>query len=309
MARTLSHRGPDDEGVYLDGRVGLGHRRLSIIDLSTGRQPISNEDGSVWTVFNGEIYNFLEIRNQLIEQQLTDIDVMRDYYAEDRTKNDEVFRRYIGGFGMFSPTAMEPVAHPCCTANGAVGLYYAWHGITRFDDGVATVNLFLNRASPWMDVDSYLPYEGKVVLTNKKAHTALVRIPAWVDMNKLKCTLRKPWNVESEYHFSNVARPRYIDEVIHPARAGRHLLIRELKPGDLIQLEFPVIESTDEYFIHDTTYTVAYRGSTIVDIQPRETRPGKYPLYQRDKFKQAQAPLRSVHRYVKDALIIQGQVW
>ena len=68
MARTLSHRGPDDEGVYLDGRVGLGHRRLSIIDLSTGRQPISNEDGSVWTVFNGEIYNFLEIRNQLIEQ-------------------------------------------------------------------------------------------------------------------------------------------------------------------------------------------------------------------------------------------------
>ena len=65
MCRAMVHRGPDDEGVYTDGRVGLGMRRLSIVDLATGRQPISNEDGSLWIVFNGEIYNHAALREQL----------------------------------------------------------------------------------------------------------------------------------------------------------------------------------------------------------------------------------------------------
>lgn len=68
MRDTLRHRGPDDAGLYLspDRTAGLGHRRLSIIDLSeAGRQPMSNEDGSVWVTFNGEIYNFQELRGDL----------------------------------------------------------------------------------------------------------------------------------------------------------------------------------------------------------------------------------------------------
>ncbi len=65
MCQTIVHRGPDDEGIYAQGPVGLGMRRLSIIDLSSGRQPIHNEDESVWVVFNGEIYNFPELRREL----------------------------------------------------------------------------------------------------------------------------------------------------------------------------------------------------------------------------------------------------
>jgi asparagine synthase (glutamine-hydrolysing) len=65
MCQTLVHRGPDDEGFYLEGNVGLAMRRLSIIDLDTGKQPIHNEDGTVWTVFNGEIYNFPELQRDL----------------------------------------------------------------------------------------------------------------------------------------------------------------------------------------------------------------------------------------------------
>ena len=65
MCETIVHRGPDDEGMYARGPVGLGMRRLSIIDLSGGRQPIHNEDASVWVVFNGEIYNFPELRREL----------------------------------------------------------------------------------------------------------------------------------------------------------------------------------------------------------------------------------------------------
>ena len=65
MSDTLTHRGPDDEGFFLDRNVGLGMRRLKVIDLETGHQPISNEDGSVWIVFNGEIYNYPELRREL----------------------------------------------------------------------------------------------------------------------------------------------------------------------------------------------------------------------------------------------------
>jgi asparagine synthase (glutamine-hydrolysing) len=65
MVRLLSHRGPDDEGVYVSGPIGLANRRLSIIDLGTGRQPIANEDETVWVVLNGEIYNFVELRQML----------------------------------------------------------------------------------------------------------------------------------------------------------------------------------------------------------------------------------------------------
>src|SRR5713226_1830759 len=65
MCQTITHRGPDDEGIYVNGCAGLGMRRLSIIDLCTGRQPIHNEDRTVWVVFNGEIYNFPELRARL----------------------------------------------------------------------------------------------------------------------------------------------------------------------------------------------------------------------------------------------------
>src|ERR1043166_806147 len=68
MSDVLSHRGPDGEGFYFDERVGLAHRRLSIIDLEGGKQPLSNEDGTVWVTFNGEIYNYVEVRERLLQK-------------------------------------------------------------------------------------------------------------------------------------------------------------------------------------------------------------------------------------------------
>src|ERR1700749_2969193 len=66
MIATLRHRGPDDEGVWTDGRAGLAHARLSIIDVSAaGHQPMATADGAVWITYNGEIYNFAEIGGEL----------------------------------------------------------------------------------------------------------------------------------------------------------------------------------------------------------------------------------------------------
>ncbi|HXG02179.1 MAG TPA: asparagine synthetase B, partial [Candidatus Binatia bacterium] len=65
MTGVLAHRGPDGQGLHADGPVGLGHRRLAIIDLATGAQPMASPDGRLWIVFNGEIYNFRELRADL----------------------------------------------------------------------------------------------------------------------------------------------------------------------------------------------------------------------------------------------------
>jgi len=87
MAATLAHRGPDDGHVEILGNVGLGHRRLSILDLSAaGRQPMSNEDGTVWLVYNGEVYNFQQLRDGLAGRHTfrsgTDSEVLLHLYEE-----------------------------------------------------------------------------------------------------------------------------------------------------------------------------------------------------------------------------------
>ena len=87
MMRAIQHRGPDGEGKYLAGQVGLGHTRLAIIDLGSGDQPMTNEDGSIWLVYNGEIYNFPELRCDLLARGHTfrshsDTEVIIHLYEE-----------------------------------------------------------------------------------------------------------------------------------------------------------------------------------------------------------------------------------
>ncbi|MBE3551597.1 MAG: asparagine synthase (glutamine-hydrolyzing) [Kyrpidia tusciae] len=88
MAERIVHRGPDDEGFYLGSGVGFGFRRLSIIDVAGGHQPMSNEDGSIWVVFNGEIYNYKWLRRELVERGHqfrtdTDTEVLVHLYEEE----------------------------------------------------------------------------------------------------------------------------------------------------------------------------------------------------------------------------------
>jgi asparagine synthase (glutamine-hydrolysing) len=100
MCDAIVHRGPDDEGFFLDGHVGLGVRRLSIIDLVTGHQPIGSEDGRVWVVFNGEIYNYRELRRELEARGHTfrtgsDTEVIVHAYEED---GEDCVKRFNGMF-------------------------------------------------------------------------------------------------------------------------------------------------------------------------------------------------------------------
>jgi asparagine synthase (glutamine-hydrolysing) len=102
MNGTLRHRGPDDEGYYQDSRASLAMRRLSIIDLRTGQQPISNEAGDIWVVYNGEIYNFQTLRTQLeksghIFKTKSDTEIVVHAYEE---YGDDCLKHFNGMFAL-----------------------------------------------------------------------------------------------------------------------------------------------------------------------------------------------------------------
>lgn len=126
MADAIYHRGPDDEGYYRSGCVGFGFRRLSIIDLNTGHQPLSNEDGTVWIVFNGEIYNYQELRSALqnrghVFRTKTDTEVIVHLYEEFGTACIEKLR------GMFAFAIWDQNRRQLLLARDRVGikpLYY-----------------------------------------------------------------------------------------------------------------------------------------------------------------------------------------
>jgi asparagine synthase (glutamine-hydrolysing) len=102
MAGALFHRGPDEFGIYRDGVAGLSHARLSIIDLVTGQQPLSNEDETLWVVFNGEIFNYVELRAELEARghrfrTKSDTEVIVHAYEE---WGDDAFSRFNGQFAI-----------------------------------------------------------------------------------------------------------------------------------------------------------------------------------------------------------------
>ena len=130
MCEVIRHRGPDDEGIHVEGGVGLGMRRLSIIDLSTGHQPMHNEDESVWIVFNGEIYNYRELRAQLEaagHRFYTSSDTETIVHAYEQW-GEECFARLRGMFGL---ALWDRRARTLLLARDRAGikpLHYAEHG-------------------------------------------------------------------------------------------------------------------------------------------------------------------------------------
>jgi asparagine synthase (glutamine-hydrolysing) len=127
MGARLRHRGPDDEGLYVKGHVGLAHRRLSILDVSpAGHQPMSNDAGTVWVVFNGEIYNYRELRGQLRSprsvRSRTDTEVLLYLYEDYGVRCFELIR------GMFAVAIWDERNQRLLLARDRLGkkpLFYA----------------------------------------------------------------------------------------------------------------------------------------------------------------------------------------
>ena len=118
MMDRIVHRGPDDAGTYRDNHAALGFRRLSIVDLAGGHQPLSNEDGTVWTVFNGEIYNFPALRHRLEARGHTlrskgDTEVLVHLYEDEGTGMFALLRGHVrpGDLGR-PPAHADPGPRP-----------------------------------------------------------------------------------------------------------------------------------------------------------------------------------------------------
>ena len=258
----------------------------------------------------GDYYEDVDqaVRNQLIESQFLRADFLQQiadaapkHIARPPQETSErVIERCIGSMApMLVMGYDKPFCLHCCTGNGTQALYYAWSKIVEPRGEAVHVNLLLNRVSPWMDVDSYLPYEGKVILHNKTARAAYVRLPYFVD----------PRNVQ-------VSAP---DRSLAPHWMNKHVVLSEIRPGEEIQITFPVKEDTATYTLYNVLerpyfsemgnslrterqYTCRFRGNTLVDISPRVSMPG-YPIYLRDHYRQAQAPLNTKDRYVTSQMI------
>jgi len=130
MSDTIRHRGPDDEGFYTAPGIGLGFRRLSIIDLAGGHQPLSNEDGTVWIAFNGEIYNFEELKTRFLSSGHTfrtrsDTEIIVHLYEE---LGEACFAELRGMFGL---ALWDGRRKKLLLARDRVGkkpLFYSWDG-------------------------------------------------------------------------------------------------------------------------------------------------------------------------------------
>jgi hypothetical protein len=177
----------------------------------------------------------------------------------------------------------------CCSANATQGLYFAWEGALRCDGHAAQVNLLVNRASRLADVDSYLPYDGKVAIQNKKARRISVRMLSWIDRRRPKTTVSE--------------RERPLDWI------GNYLVFSDLRPGDRIVLEFPVPEGKATYtahhrvWRHERAYTYTLRGSTVVDVSPWDANPRNIAIYGRADLRHDRAPMKKVTRYAPEKVL------
>ena len=137
----------------------------------------------------------------------------------------------------------------CCTANGARTLYYVWDSIVTREADEVRVNLLLNRASPWLDVLSYLPCEGKVVLHIKDAAKVGVRMPEWCNPADVQVSVGS--------------------ESRKPLIEGHFIRVPWLNPGDQLTLSFPVPERVVHRVIGEIPYKLVLRGSNVVSIDPK----------------------------------------
>ena len=243
------------------------------------------------------------VRNGLAESQYTDADGLRalgeaatgraKHWGPERLPGQEcterVVERNLGAIthSLQGGMVQDPMMMSCCNANANQAFYYAWEAITRYQDGVATINLLLNRFSPWLDIVSYMPFEGKVKIENKTSRRISVRIPAWIPRASLQCTLD--------------------GRAVAPDWNGRYAQFDGLRGGETLSLEFPLVRETLSLALSTINAADVVRleadfaGSTCLgttNVDENYVEGVGLKLFNRPEYKAEVAPLREVPYYV-----------
>ncbi len=238
-------------------------------------------------------------RNQFAENQLTQHEwvyiksaTLPKCEAKFNETIDHVPERNVGAFAGW-PSPNDWVYYPehphswtrgimhCCTGNGARALYYVWENILHYCDGKLRINLLLNRASKWADINSHIPYTGQVDIKIKEACDVSIRIPEWVRPDQCRCT---------------------VDGREQPLSwAGRYGLVGKVNSGQTATLTFPISETTHELWIEKQKYTIIRKGNDVVYIDP----PGQnWPLYQRAHYRVRETRWRKTTRFVSSDVLV-----
>jgi DUF1680 family protein len=200
------------------------------------------------------------LRNQFIESQLTDIEWVYQMTEElPEMQHDPSFQttervpeRNLGAFAgwpsvndwytgaphtrNYYPDYPGQAIMHCCTGNAARAIHYAWEHILEQKKDKVRVNLLLNRASPWIDLHSHIPYEGRIAIQVKKACGLSVRIPEWVSPAETACTV------------NSLQRS--------PAWQGRYAVLGRLRPGDSVEVTFGIGSRTEDISVQGGYYKI-----------------------------------------------------
>jgi hypothetical protein len=228
------------------------------------------------------------VRNQLAENQMQHGEWIEQIAATQESKpvaadetGEDIAERVVGSFSGWAmandylPGIWEPFVSGCCTGNGTRALYYVWEKMLAFRDGTLTVNLLLNRASSWADVDSTIPYEGRVDVRVKQSCNVEMRIPEWVQPDEVSCAVDgKP---------------------VTPSFRGRYAQTGYVQGGSTAMVTFPISERTVEATIGGLPYTLIIKGNDVVSIDPPGT---LYLFYQRAHYRENQARWKMIERFV-----------
>jgi len=216
------------------------------------------------------------VRNQFTEMQMKSGDWINDVAknypntpvgpGED---GDQVSERIVGSFAGWASAndycinREQPIISGCCTGNGARAIFHVWENMLEFNNERLTIHLLLNRASPWADVNSYVPYDGRVDVVMKTACNVEIRIPEWVKHEEVSCFVN---NVPRELVFQ-----------------GRYAKIESAESGNVVTMTFPISERTVKTSIGGVSYTLIIKGNDVVFIDP----PGQWhPFYQRAHYRE-----------------------
>ncbi len=232
------------------------------------------------------------IRNQFVESQLRDGSWIDDAVSGLPTSgtgfnetNTNVSSRLVGSWAS-NATGNDPVKSGtpghylgCCIGNCARTLYWIWDGMIEYAGGELKVNLLMNRASPWADIDSYIPFEGRVDIEMKVACDLSIRIPEWVNPGEEVVTV------------NGQARSVTFN--------GRYAELGAVAATDDVTITFPIIVDTrpDPEIMGGVSYIIVTKGNEVVDITPE----GVYsPFYDREHYRNGPTQWKNVTRYYPD---------
>ena len=231
------------------------------------------------------------VRNHFAESQLTDISWIQRMI--DRSPRmpptephnpvaqsiDQVPERNIGAFGGWLTGNQwgYNIMH-CCTGNAIRALYYVWHGMLECDNNELRVHLLLNRASPWVDINSHIPYAGQVDLKIKQAvEKVWIRIPEWVEPEETIARIRGD-RKQLEWK-------------------GRYCSVGRVKPGEEISICFPIATEDRSVWVEKEALTYTFKGNDVIGVDP----PGlNGPLYRREHYREDLTRWKKITRFVPE---------